>query len=511
MMDIIRRISQKRQNDCSVTIKAIPPEHFPRTSVILAIVILLASTQVSSQEKGIIYLNGSEIAEKTYVFIDSFKRENSSGLYNYRRFCGLRFRPNGGCAQGDETYPSTGSWAVLAQASRYRLTGDERYKKDMVQSMAQLRKNCPPTDKSNCNAGGVQAERAYEITGDDSYLDYLRNGTKDQPSLMASINASAMMQAIVGRQDAILYRIKGEGDPFDALFYIRMAEDTEKQVRTMTINGQVFTNYQAVLLSKKNRQLRQDSCWIQLAKMDLYLATKDKPNLQGKKKYGLTMNSNQLLGETLSFFNDLDLGAQYRYELENGTHEFPTLTTMQPCAEALLMAYNITGNKKYKSDALTILELFANNYWDSDYSKIYTGDNLFVSQQCWSFNNTKHCYEGVKIPSDNGYAVYLYSMVADSRIPVYATRTTKLYEDRVYDKEYTWKPGEYHPNPEDVKVRRRFARNVTPSQPPTTQPPTTTTQPQPTPQENKGLWIAAVLAIAALILAAYVLKRKYAR
>jgi hypothetical protein len=119
--------------------------------------------------------------------------------------------------------------------------------------------------------------------------------------------------------------------------------------------------------------------------------------------------SNILL-QPVKFFSKLDF--------ESLSHN-PNVYTIQlldlePCAESLINLYEITGDEKYKREAVALLSVLLENNWDSEYSKKYVGDNGFTSQGCSKSENWTSCYNNPKLLNENAHAAYLFARLYDT-------------------------------------------------------------------------------------------------
>jgi hypothetical protein len=90
------------------------------------------------------------------------------------------------------------------------------------------------------------------------------------------------------------------------------------------------------------------------------------------------------------------------------------LLDLEPCAESLINLYEITGDEKYKREAVALLSVLLENNWDSEYSKKYVGDNGFTSQGCSKSENWTSCYNNPKLLNENAHAAYLFARLYDT-------------------------------------------------------------------------------------------------
>jgi len=379
--------------------------------VFLTLIVLLLQTTVSAEE---IKLTGLNVSLSVLPFIESMKR--SDGSFFYHRVC-----EEGKCTTLRNVQPQEGAWAVISYAALYNATKNPLYLNKMKAEMEDLFKYCPPDDV-DCSVIGVQASKAYELTGDKRYLDYIRDLNS------ANMYENTMLNGILAREMALGYKYGIAGDN-----------------RADTLNLLMFTEIElnnkedTVYTTPNGFELKKHACWVQAAWLEFYKALeKDKgQNITNTLAPDQPIPVDRLRSEMISSSKTFFDGVDFSSVDTNDINFFKIiLTDIDPCIESLIMLHEATGEEKYLSDAVFLGERMLNQYWDSQYSPRFDGDNSFIIQGCRNDLNQTTCYDNTKLVTENGYAVYLFSLMGNQSFTVSAGETTVLYSKPIEDEYY---------------------------------------------------------------------------
>ena len=129
--------------------------------IVLSILLLVTPILASAQSDDVEF-TGLEIAEKTISFLESLRHED--GNYTWASPCKYDY-----CTRSGIPLQQNPAWLALAYSGLYEATGEQRYLDKVKAHMTDLRTDCPP-DNFSCVFVGVQAEKAYQLTEDESYL-----------------------------------------------------------------------------------------------------------------------------------------------------------------------------------------------------------------------------------------------------------------------------------------------------------------------------------------------------
>ena len=211
-----------------------------------------------------------------------------------------------------------------------------------------------------------------------------------------------MLTAVEAREFAILYKLLGDDENVERLPTRKYmpTNDTElikERVRARYLNLSVTALESAertikkkdeVLLEKENVTLYSDSCWLLLAKLELYDATGDRTWFDDIESY-------------------LDV-IDFSSSIENDSIKFNIVTEIQPCIDTLLRVYKVSGGKKVILDALALEKYLLDKSWDPDGLSECSGDNGFLSMVSYS-TKLSGCGGNAKVHTDNAYSIYLFS------------------------------------------------------------------------------------------------------
>jgi hypothetical protein len=283
--------------------------------------------------------------------------------------------------------------------------------------MDALRRTCPP-DNHDCVYVGVQAAEAYEIIGDDSYLDYLKNAS----AFYVHAEPLVMLKGIMARELVLRLRYFGG--------------DTQEVIRFVSDSEQYLKDSPRVVPSV---EFQSGSCWVQLAWLELARlpdgvlgAGVDDP------QYPTYYRESVLALHPRKFFEENDFSV-----LLDGSSPDAfslTLTELFPCVEALHILYNLTGDVKYLEDSHSIEELFLRDRWDSKFTPKFNGDGGFLAQGCVGTRSGQSCYLNNKVLNDNSYAVYLYADHKDMSYSIPVGVKVSYYSEPKLDADYPGLP-----------------------------------------------------------------------
>ncbi|MFH1788408.1 MAG: hypothetical protein ABH834_03400 [Candidatus Altiarchaeota archaeon] len=362
--------------------------------------ILLLSHYAVAQ--GNVTLSGLDIAVETLHLIDDMR--NPDGSYEVFLAC-----DSGGCRPQGSTLRQGGGWAVLAYASLFEVTGDERYLQRLRSEMDDLMKTCPTDDVVDCIFMGVQVERAYNLTGEKKYLAYFENVDRVRVFYLPDV----MMKSILARELAIKAKYVNDTIPHDSLYVLEKAEQAHN----------ASTN---ILYSKNDVSWKMGGCWLQLARLELYALTRDDESIQGRRWYNRVMNSTRLISEVRFFFDSMDFSEEAQNPILNTVSSMDYLS----CVDSLKWLSELTGEEKYSQDASVLLDSFLNSRWDSSITRKYDGDNTFMASGCIrNPDGVITCHSNAKFFSDNMYALHLFARHADKTFTLSTGNKVQYHSD----------------------------------------------------------------------------------
>jgi len=365
----------------STTLRKFPPF----TPLLSVLSLLFISTVVYSSpflratDKSTINVSGLDVSLETTKFLEGMR--DSSGIYSFGAPC-----KHSDCIPAGISLPQNPAWVTLAYVGLYKATGDPAYKTKIKESMDALRHTCPP-DNLDCLYVGMQAAEAYELIGDDSYLDYLKNAS----AFYVHADPLVMLKAIMARELVLKLRYFGG--------------DTQEVIRFVSDSEQYLKDSPRVAPSV---DFRSGACWVQLAWLELARLPDDVLGAGvDDPQYPIYYRESILAFHPQKFFNENDFSV-----LLDGSSPDAfslTLTELFPCVEALHILHNLTGDVKYLKDSRAIEELFLRDRWDSKLTPKFNGDGGFLAQGCVDTEKGKSCYLNNKVLNDNSYAVYLFA------------------------------------------------------------------------------------------------------
>jgi len=376
-----------------------------KNPIILGLAILLLSSTCNAA-KDVEHITGDAVAMETLQYIESLR--DKDGSYYYLKTCTKKK-----CHTLPTKVQQSNSWVGFAYLSAYKLTDQRKYLRKTREEMEEFMKRCPigKGGTFECLFNSVQLAHAYEHTKDKRYLQYLKlNGTRP-----FHYSVRTMTLGIMAREMALAARF-GLYDDVVGLF-----TDTQ-------IIDQRVEKSNVVIRTEDGKPLRRTKCYNELAKLEIAASLSEMPSdtlLPGSEQVDASAVRGILIEQSTQYFDDMDFSKL----AENPKIYIIQLVDLEPCAESLIMLHKVTGEEKYLEDALAILQHMIDHRWDSKRSPKFNGDGGFILQGCRPDEGRKQvCYSLNKALNDNAYAVYLFSLVPDTRFSV-----RKDYEIRHFD------------------------------------------------------------------------------
>jgi hypothetical protein len=350
-----------------------------RNYLILAIIFLITASAIAvfyfTQPKATTAkLTGLEIAKMSYGFFDEMKRQN--GWYTYSQTC-KEETDYQGCEMDQESYPQTNAWVMLANLGLYDFTREQQYLNDASGEMDILLDNCKDPDNTDCLWVLVQMSELYKRTRDPYHLDKIKFFA--DKLLEDNTQEGVLMKGIEAREFAIVYGLTGNQK------YLNESLNRLEKAKE-------YLKSEDVIYTTNGLQVKNFVCSAELAKLELYKTTKDE----------------RYLLEVRDFFDSAVVGSHGR--------DLYQLTAIQPCIESLLSLYLATNDAKYWSQTLNLTHYMITYRWDSplNIAKKYNGDGGFLFET-YQFNNSKTV-------TDTAYAIYLFSMMANTKFEIVSWR-----------------------------------------------------------------------------------------
>jgi len=309
-----------------------------------------------------------EAAERIQSFIDT--RRTEDGYYRYSYNCENGLETDCGL---DLVYGSTNSWTALSNLRLYQATGDQAYLEKARRDADAVMDWCDaqPDDGKICLWILVQISELYEETGDQRYADFLLGkgemllgiiNDKD-PDVVWQRN-STMMIGIDARELAAIYKLNGDQRYID-----------EAKIRVKEAYFGTPDNYPLYQFNGNN--YLENSCWPELANMEIYEATGDQASLE----------------QALDLLDTLDPATNVFY--------MNFLTNLQSCNELYLKAYEATGDKKYLEGAVKMADFVLADRWDTPENNLVSGSGTILSDD----------YSKVDTLTDAAYMVAILSQI----------------------------------------------------------------------------------------------------
>lgn len=326
-------------------------------------------SEVAEETKGV---TGLEAATEIQSFVDS--RRQADGYYGYSYNCEKGFQED---CQLDISYPTTNAWATLSNLGMYRATGDVSYLNNARRDADLLIDWCEG-ESHMCQWVLVQVSELYDETKDQRYADFLLkegallmdvDGSTDAETIFQ--RNSTMLLGIEARQLAQIYKINGDDS------YITEANERISQA----YDGTRPDNW--IVYEFNDNKFTKNSCWVELANMELYEAT-------GDENYML---------QAKDLLDSFDPAGNSVYMI--------FMTNLQPCAELYMRVYQATGDSKYMDGAVKISNYILENLWDRKDRPIVSGSGTILYD-----TESKR----IDTLTDTAYMVYILSMIKDSEV-----------------------------------------------------------------------------------------------
>jgi hypothetical protein len=319
-------------------------------------------------------LSGNEIAVQSSGFIDSLRTDDE---YYFIKEC-VENTTEKDCAIYDFDMNHSNAWPLYAYTSLYKTTGDSSYllkAKDDIQTLS----NYCSLNPDDCLWILVQMIEYQKSINDTKYSSLITD--LGQHLLTTSENNSTMLLGIESRELALFYGMNGESKYMDEA-KLRLEESKNLWSNTGP------DEHQALLYIDNGFSFYGYSCWSELAGIELYQATKNQTYLHN----------------AVNFFDAANL--------DQHTTKIDQLVALQPCVESLLKLSSITGDQKYRNQAINISQYIVTYRWDPDIqiATKYNGDGGFLSRV--------YMYDNWKIIPDTSYMIYLLTQMKDVQFQI---------------------------------------------------------------------------------------------
>jgi hypothetical protein len=336
----------------------------------------------------VIELSGVQIARESESFLDSL---SENGVVFDTKECS----DSGECSLSASSAVTTFAWRMLAYSGLYSATNKSNYLELVKENYRSFRN---ASTGVNAFWSLVQVYEAFRVTQEIEYAKFLYNtGFGLRSSLKydwdLSRPGSPMLHAIEARELAIVYGVLGKDEIVSSLrkekavfenqtlFEKDRAEFLNQSLRALAAAEESNKLKPAVLQDMP--EFREDSCWIQAAKLELYKAT-------GEEKY---------LRELQDFFKKARFGTRSRGEIG-----FVSLGEVTPCTEVLHELASSVAS--FAKDLNFLLQYFVVDDWDSSRARKCNGDNGFMAAYRSSENA---CGGNEKFTSDACYSIFVLS------------------------------------------------------------------------------------------------------
>ena len=326
----------------------------------------------STSTTATVTITGNEIATKSSNFLTKMKR--ADGKYDYSMNC----TDTGGCVKKGDSYTQTGAWAVLAYAGLYKSTNDPNYLQKMNGEVTDLISSCNGKE-DECLWILVQMIKAYNITKNSQYLTFVENLANRLMTNNDEENSS-MLTGIESREFALVYELTGDQK------YLN--EANVRLAKSKVAWNPAIDSFNALIYNSSSFTFYRYACWTELAESEIARASGD----------------NQAKANVINFLKSANFESNYK------TMEH--LSTLQPCIETLLNAYQQTGDRQYFDQAKFLMQYIITYRWDSPIpvATKYNGDGAFLFE--WFTG------DNVKTVTDTGYMMYLLSQMPNEQFEI---------------------------------------------------------------------------------------------
>jgi len=335
----------------------------------------LIAVPMPQTREHIMEMSGAEIAESSAAFLDAMRREDEQYFYavdcdenaNQKDCVLVAFYPN-----------DTNGWPLIAYSGLYEATGNNAYLQKARTDSQILFRKCSIRPEI-CLWTLVQIMEYQRVTGDQDFAQLI---SSLGPNLLAeSEKNSTMLLGIEARELAMLYQLSGREE------YLNEAKQRLQESKNLwQENGP--DKYQTSLYAVDGFKFYSHSCWTELAEIQIYEASRDQTYLQN----------------AVRFFDSA--------KVDNYARKIEQLVALQPCIEALLKLAAITGNEKYRTQAISVSQYIVTYRWDPDIpiAMKYNGDGGYMNK-VYSFHNAK-------ILPDASYMIYLLTRMKDVQFEI---------------------------------------------------------------------------------------------
>lgn len=353
-----------------------------------------------------VFLSGLDIAKESVSFFDKLSDER--GVFSI-----MACSSKENCYLERPAESTTYAWRLLAFSGLYLNTREERYKTLIYDNFRKLSETYYGPDAFWLLP---QVYEGFRATQDISFLSFYYSVAAQFRSFIIfktdeELLNSPMIRAIEAYELAQAYyflgskRISGELKKRGVVFSDSKSFDFDRSLflnqskRLLELGEKASYSGKPVL--KDFLEFKQDSCWIQWAKLQLYQAT-------GERKY---------LDEVHSFFSRARLGTRLPLEVQ-----FSAPVQVHPCIQALQDLTKIYKASNFKDQASIfekdvdfLIQNFIIPIWDSKHSPKCLGDNGFLSNYR---SKELLCDSNNKLNTDASYSIFLLSRQKNSMYKV---------------------------------------------------------------------------------------------
>jgi len=367
-------------------------------------------------------LTGAEICLRNIGFMESMVKARLSSKECYLKKC----------IPADDLTLKERAWTVLAYAGLYNATGEKKYLNKARTESRKLVKECYP-GTFTCLPVIIAQRKAPIVLDAEWKKDYLDDLLYIELSEVSAYDISLFAYA-----SAIDYRKLVEQNPEK-----KRGSRFVNTINALTQSEEALSSADAGFWGLDGRRHNQGVCLMHLAWFELYDVLKDNEDVIYRlagKRYDWGGDDRQaerllekkpeaaFLDPSIEFFNSVDFSEQV--EAKQSEVFLVPLSELLPCAEALFYLSDLSRNKRFLGDGLSIMEHVIKSRWDSQESLKFNGDDGLLSTGCRFRGASKlACYDTPKKLSENSYGIYLFSTVRDHEFVVPLGLQVKWFAD----------------------------------------------------------------------------------
>jgi hypothetical protein len=317
-------------------------------------------------------MTGIEVSENIELFISSMKDET---YYFSREVCdGQKL---------ESTEVQGNNWAILAYSGLYDTTLRQKHLDSLIMNW-----DVSAEDKDSGDLyTSFQLYQLYLLAEKYPILDDMdKEGLKRKLTSVGSslitgyepLEDFAMIIATLSRESFISSDLIGERSKDNS-------PEVFENAKSLLSLSEERSKRETTLLEKDGAVLKEGQCWVELARLQEYQSTKKNETLVG----------------VASYFDKLDLSSEFG---DTVLLDRSIPMNLLPCAEALLILNQKTGDVSYLEDARAILGAYLRYNWDIPERKFCNGDFGILSKRLSALNP-----DGRKGMVDNAYFIYLFT------------------------------------------------------------------------------------------------------